>query len=275
MKKKKKRPIKNPVHQQIRTKTSAHRFALRKKKLAKASVDELLLNTPAEPTKTIWEKTQQHPLWNGFSIWMLILAGFALFLGSMVFLPVSNWATGLLQNWPNSSLFTPPQQVSYCLQFPLFVLLVAWLGPRLGSLFLFSYLLIGLAGVPLFSGGGGWAYVFKPTFGYWLGGLLVLPWMVQQGQLLLLRGGHLPQWKVVVNASLLAVNTVLLMHTVGLLYLVLLGLCGQFPWEHVREVAMFYSLVSLPYDCLGALVALALVRYLRFGTALFLYASFY
>ena len=272
MKKKKKRPIKPPVHQQIRTKTSAHRFALRKKKLAKASVDELLLNTPAEPTKTVWEKTQQHPLWNGFSILMLILAGFTLFLGSMVFLPVSNWATVLLQNWPNASLFTPPLQVSYCLQFPLFVLLIAWLGPRLGSLFLFSYLLIGLAGVPLFSGGGGWAYVFKPTFGYWLGGLLVLPWMVQQGQLLLLRGGNLPQWKVVVNASLLAVNTVLLMHTVGLLYLVVLGLCGQFPWEHVREVAVFYSLVSLPYDCLGALVALALVRYLRFGTALFLYA---
>jgi biotin transporter BioY len=237
MKKKKKRHN-APIHQQVKTKASAHRFALRKKKLAAASVEDLLNQSPAEPSKSAWEKTQQHPLWNGFSFWILLLAGFVLFLGSMVFLPVSNWATALLSNWPNASVFTPPPQVGYCLQFPLFVLLVAWLGPRLGSLFLFSYLLIGLAGVPLFSGGGGWTYLLKPTFGYWMGALLVLPWMVQQGQLLLLRGGNLPQWKVALNASLLAINTVLLMHTVGLLYLVVLGLCGQFPWEHVREVAV-------------------------------------
>jgi biotin transporter BioY len=270
MKKKKKRHGVT-AHQQVKTRAMAHRFAVKKKKIVTASVDDLLNAPLNEPSKTVWEKTQQHPLWNGFSLWVLLLAGFVLFLGSMVFLPVSNWAIGVLQQYPNASLFTPPLQVGYCLQFPLFVLLVAWLGPRLGSLFLFSYLLIGLVGVPLFSGGGGWQYVLKPTFGYWLGALIVLPWMVQQGQLLLLRGGNLPQWKVVLNASLLAINTVLLMHTLGLLYLVMLGLCGQFPWEHVREVAVFYSLVSLPYDCLGALVALALVRYLRFGTALFLY----
>jgi biotin transporter BioY len=271
MKKKKKRPP-HTIHKQLQTKTNAHRFALRQKKRAKALWEEQTLDGSMAATKTLWEQTQQHPLWNRFSVWMLILAGVALFLGSMVFLPVNNWATTLLQNWSNASLFTPPQQVSYCLQFPLFVLLIAWLGPRLGSLFLFAYLLIGLAGIPLFSGGGGWTYVLKPTFGYWLGGLFVLPWMVQQGQLLLLRGGNLPLWKIMVNGVLLAINTVLLMHTVGLLYLVVLGLLGQFPWEQVREVAVFYSLVSLPYDCLGALIALSLVRYLRWGTAVFLYA---
>jgi hypothetical protein len=96
--------------------------------------------------------------------------------------------------------------------------------------------------------------------------------MVQQGQLLLMRGNNLPQWKMLFNVILLALNTVLLMHTVGLLYLVVLGLCGQFPWEHIREVAVFYSLVSLPYDCLGTIVALALVRYLRLVMGLWLYA---
>jgi hypothetical protein len=95
--------------------------------------------------------------------------------------------------------------------------------------------------------------------------------MVQQGQLLLQRSTNWTPWKMATNAGLLALNAVLLMHTVGLLYLVVLGLGGQFPWEHVREVAVFYSLVSLPYDCLGAIIALALVRYLRFGTALWLY----
>lgn len=255
---------------QKRSATQHKRFAVRQK-VKQQQATELALLEQQPPKQSLWMKSLQHPLWNGFSVWMLLLAGCVLFLGSMVFLPVSNWATMVLQQWPNAMLFTPPPQVGYCLQFPLFVLSVAWLGPRLGSLFLLAYLVLGLVGLPLFAGGGGWQYVLKPTFGYWLGALVVLPWMVQQGQLLLLRGSNLPQWKVVLNVILLALNTVLLMHTVGLLYLVVLGLCGQFPWEHIREVAVFYSLVSLPYDCLGAIVALALVRYLRLIMGLWLY----
>jgi len=43
------------------------------------------------------------------------------------------------------------------------------LGPFYGPLSQMAYLLLGLAGLPVFSQGGGLGYIFKPTFGYLLG----------------------------------------------------------------------------------------------------------
>lgn len=43
------------------------------------------------------------------------------------------------------------------------------LGSRLGALSQIVYVLIGLAGVPVFTQGGGIMYIFKPSFGYLLG----------------------------------------------------------------------------------------------------------
>jgi len=43
------------------------------------------------------------------------------------------------------------------------------LGPRAGALSQVIYILVGLMGLPVFSGGGGISYVMKPSFGYLLG----------------------------------------------------------------------------------------------------------
>ncbi len=43
------------------------------------------------------------------------------------------------------------------------------LGPRAGAVSQLVYLIVGLLGLPVFSGGGGPAYVASPTFGYLLG----------------------------------------------------------------------------------------------------------
>lgn len=48
----------------------------------------------------------------------------------------------------------------------------AFLGSRNGMLSQLLYVLIGLAGIPIFTEGGGFSYVFKPTFGYILGFIL-------------------------------------------------------------------------------------------------------
>ena len=51
----------------------------------------------------------------------------------------------------------------------LFVLLAgALLGPSLGALAMAAYIILGLIGLPLFTGGGGPQYVFSPTFGFLL-----------------------------------------------------------------------------------------------------------
>ncbi len=47
-----------------------------------------------------------------------------------------------------------------------------FLGSRNGMLSQILYVLIGLAGIPIFTEGGGLAYIFKPTFGYILGFIL-------------------------------------------------------------------------------------------------------
>ena len=66
----------------------------------------------------------------------------------------------------------PLPGVAFTLQ-TLFVLLAGMLlGRRLGPVSIGVYLLTGLFGLPVFTGGGGPAYVLRPSFGYLLGFLL-------------------------------------------------------------------------------------------------------
>ncbi len=44
-----------------------------------------------------------------------------------------------------------------------------FLGPTGGALSQLIYVTLGLVGLPIFSGGGGIAYIFSPTFGYLIG----------------------------------------------------------------------------------------------------------
>jgi len=43
------------------------------------------------------------------------------------------------------------------------------LGSRLGGMSVAMYIILGLVGVPVFTEGGGFMYIFKPTFGYLVG----------------------------------------------------------------------------------------------------------
>ena len=43
------------------------------------------------------------------------------------------------------------------------------LGRKLGALSVFLYLLLGLIGLPIFTEGGGFGYIFKPSFGFIIG----------------------------------------------------------------------------------------------------------
>ena len=55
----------------------------------------------------------------------------------------------------------------------LFVLMAGFiLGKKLGTLSVVTYILIGLAGVPVFAAGGGIGYVLRPGFGFLLGFVL-------------------------------------------------------------------------------------------------------
>lgn len=63
----------------------------------------------------------------------------------------------------------PISPVPYTLQFLFVNLAGLLLGRRRGFSAVVLYIILGLAGVPIFSTGGGFEYIFRPTFGYILG----------------------------------------------------------------------------------------------------------
>lgn len=66
----------------------------------------------------------------------------------------------------------PVPVVPFTLQFLFTNLAGLLLGRRLASISVGVYLLIGLIGIPVFTGGGGLSYIFVPTFGYLIGFLV-------------------------------------------------------------------------------------------------------
>ena len=64
----------------------------------------------------------------------------------------------------------PPAPIT--MQFFFVALAGVLLGPRLGGMSILVFMLLGLLGVPVFSEGGGLAYIFRPTFGYIIGFVL-------------------------------------------------------------------------------------------------------
>ncbi|PHV69331.1 biotin transporter BioY [Sporanaerobium hydrogeniformans] len=62
--------------------------------------------------------------------------------------------------------------VPFTLQFLFTTLAGILLGPKLGSISVLVYILLGLIGIPVFTEGGGLSYIFKPTFGYIIGFLV-------------------------------------------------------------------------------------------------------
>lgn len=63
----------------------------------------------------------------------------------------------------------PIPYVPFTLQYLFCALAGVILGSRLGALSQIVYVSIGLLGVPVFTEGGGFSYIFKPTFGYLIG----------------------------------------------------------------------------------------------------------
>ena len=63
----------------------------------------------------------------------------------------------------------PVPVVPFTLQYLFTMLAGLLLGSKRGTISVVAYMLLGLAGLPIFSEGGGLWYVFKPSFGYKIG----------------------------------------------------------------------------------------------------------
>lgn len=63
----------------------------------------------------------------------------------------------------------PVPVVPFTLQFLFTMLAGLLLGPRRGVISVAAYMVLGLVGLPIFSEGGGFWYILKPSFGYIIG----------------------------------------------------------------------------------------------------------
>lgn len=63
----------------------------------------------------------------------------------------------------------PVPVVPFTLQFLFTMLAGLLLGPKRGAISVIAYMVLGLAGLPIFSEGGGIWYIVKPSFGYIIG----------------------------------------------------------------------------------------------------------
>lgn len=63
----------------------------------------------------------------------------------------------------------PVPLIPFTLQTMFVVLAGLLLGGKLGGLSAVLYMVLGLIGIPIFTGGGGFGYIFRPTFGYIIG----------------------------------------------------------------------------------------------------------
>ena len=66
----------------------------------------------------------------------------------------------------------PIPYIPFTLQFLFVVLAGSLLGGKLGGFTVLMYVFMGLVGLPMFTEGGGFMYVLKPTFGYLIGFIL-------------------------------------------------------------------------------------------------------
>ncbi|MBX2860805.1 MAG: biotin transporter BioY [Vampirovibrio sp.] len=156
---------------------------------------------------------------------------------------------------------------SYVLLIPAAVLIGAFLGPLMGGLSVFSYLVLSFLGLPLFAHGGGPAYLWMPGAGYLLGMPIAA---VLAGRWTSTWFHHRNKQPSFINLVLacvtIGVGAVLAAHLVGAIVIGVQGLLGTFSWLECRHWFFQMSLLSVAYDILFAIGSMLLVRPIRFLT---------
>ena len=153
----------------------------------------------------------------------------------------------------------PTPTVAFTLQI-LFVFLAGiLLGPAWGALSQLLYVLLGLMGVPIFTGGGGLGYVFQPSFGFllgYIGGAAMTGWIARSGRPTLLRlalacGAGLAVIYAVGLPYMAWVLNVHLEKKLPASYIITNGCLIFLPWDGVKLAAAVALSKALPQKLLS------------------------
>lgn len=122
-------------------------------------------------------------------------------------------------------------------------------GAKKGAISMSVYCFMGLVGIPVFSAGGGFAYVLKPSFGYVIG---FIPAATVAGLIASRKG--LPFWRYVVAA----LAAFIVDYLVGIPYCIIAArLAGV---ENLAKLLVAGNLIYMPKDAALCVLAAALAR---------------
>ena len=146
---------------------------------------------------------------------------------------------------------------SFTLQFFFTAMAGLLLGPACGALSQAVYVLLGLAGAPIFTAGGGLTYALQPTFGFLLG-LIPAAWVAG---MLTRRGGGLARIALACLAALAA------LYAVGLPYMYAILNFYSGVRYGIWQTVFGGMLIFLPFDAIkiaaASLLAVRLLPRLR------------
>ena len=128
------------------------------------------------------------------------------------------------------------------------------LGKKYGALSQAVYVLLGLVGVPIFALGGGFSYIFQPTFGFLLG-LIPAAWVIGS-----IAKRPLTFWRSA--AAMLAGLAVL--YAIGVPYMALIANAylgkGLTFWQVIKNGMLIYLPGDLLKIALGSFLCVAITR---------------
>lgn len=159
--------------------------------------------------------------------------------------------------------------MQYGFQIPVALFLGAFLGPVVGAMALLAYLAMGLSGLPLFSGGGGWTYFYQPGFGYLVG---MSAGAILAGKYL---AGAFQTSHLLIRRSFklfgVALFSVLAVHLCGLTGIAVQWAVGLMSLDAALNWMLRLSVEPMPYDFLMSAILFCVVRQLRLCLWLVLY----
>lgn len=120
------------------------------------------------------------------------------------------------------------------------------LGPKYGALSVGVYILIGLCGVPIFTQGGGPAYVLQPTFGYLIG-FLIGTFVTG----LIVHKVPRPSIKRLLVANF---SGLLIVYTLGTIYYFFIAMFYTNTYAGVWSLFLYCFLLPMPGDILTCVV---------------------
>ena len=122
------------------------------------------------------------------------------------------------------------------------------LGAKLGALSQALYVGLGLIGLPIFAAGGGFSYIFNPTFGFLLG-LIPTAWVI---------GKLTEKNRTPLRLALACVAGFAVLYLIGLPYIALIVNVYNGGNVSGAYLATAYMLPYLPGDCLKIVVSVLL-----------------